>query len=56
MRILSDLLDDFAARAKLHNKVNESFVFISFIVSNDIRVVNFLENGYFLMKSLNFFF
>jgi len=55
MRVLSNFLDNFTTWAELHNKINESVVFISFIISNDIRMVNFLKNSDFLMKCLDLF-
>ena len=53
--VIGQLLEQLAARAKLHDEVYELLILVGLIILNDVWVINFLQDGDFLMKGLDIF-
>ena len=51
--VIGQLLEQLAARAKLHDEVYELLILVGLIILNDVWVINFLQDGDFLMKGLD---
>ena len=53
--VIGQLFDQPTARAKLHDYVYELVILLGLIILDDARVINFLQDGDFLVKGLNIF-